>query len=453
MHYYETDRAQLVAGLQWEVSSAGGYRPAQLSAKAKKLKAVQYLQHAPLDGVRGVVYGFSTLGASKSKTPSAVLKSRKSKGKPKARLGQAKTGKPVLSLASVVARRRSDSFAFLAPVSHDVLAYVLVLSGQPARELIADEKTVLAEVEKNFKGSQISAVCVSEELGAPSFELEGLAYELISVAPTDEDLRLAVLKKVPGGQLNLGALVLLFLALGGSGLGGAIWYHHKKQLELEQQAQQAKTPAQIYADNRQTALAALPVFRADEVGALFTSNIFKLPTEVSGWRMQKVECKTTATAAQCEAAWTPIQKTATYASFQRSWDGESIFSTTLNEVLTPVPLPKTKIDRVSVLKGMPYLQAFLKRDGSFFQRIHPLKLRLYFSKPVLVGGPPSPKVPGMVWQGQWAIHGPAYVLPELVHALAPNMALADVEVTLPKQEEAKAGPQFKAQGVFYVREK
>jgi hypothetical protein len=118
-----------------------------------------------------------------------------------------------------------------------------------------------------------------------------------------------------------------------------------------------------------------------------------------------------------------------------------------------VALPETKIDRVAVLGTLPDLQEFLKRDGSFFQKIAPLNLHLDFSKPTLVGGPPSPRLPGMVWEGRWSVQGPVYVMSDLVRALAPNMALQDLEVVVPKQKASHVGPQFKAQGVFYVREK
>lgn len=445
MHIYSTERADLVAGLTWEFSYVGGFRPAQLGTRAAKLKATHYVQHVGLQPSKETAYGF------------VALKGKASKKASRKKAGTSSAAKPQLSLASLVARRREDSFIFLAPASDSRIYFLLVLSGQPMRELLlASEADVIAEVERSLSDNAIAALCVSPELGYLDFGFEGLDYVELNVQPSAEELRMCALKVAPRGQLSLGMLVLILVSLGGLGGGGALWYHHKKQLEEEQAQAQQLTPAQVYQQNKAAALSSLPLLRADQLGQALAPAFLQLPTQVASWSLQSVRCVAQGAQTACEASWSPLLDSATYQQFQDHWKGESHFDTSLHQVVTVLSLPKARIDKVRLESSdIPGLQPYLNKDGSFFQAISPLHVKVNLGKPALVGGPPTPVVPGMVASGTWVIKGPLYVLTKLFASLPPNMALAqiDVHVATPDGKSLKDGPQFQVNGVFYVQPK
>lgn len=438
----------LVVGLEWEVAFSGVMRPALLRYKARKHKAALYVRHAA-PGSREAVYGFLPGGPATAGAPK--LKLRRKPG-PKARPSNGKTlggGHGLLALGALVAGASNETFAFLAPVGEGRMGFIGVLSGKPIQEVAGTEDQALAALQAFATSQQTQDVRFSSLIGRPAVRIEGAELtELVLPLPPAGSSSAFELKPLPRAGFGLLETTGLLVAIGATGVFGLVWHQKQQEQARLEAAQQRLTPQQIYASNKAQALRALPLLQARGVGRAMSQALLALPTTTAGWRLSAVECLAGGLRPGCVARWEPARDAATYAQFASQWAGAAVNRVSLREIDTQVHLPPRPPLKVDTARGLPPAQDFLRRDGSFFQAVSPLKFDTRIGGLGLVGGPDKPPVAGMLDQAPWDVKGPLTLLLPFFTALPPNMALTRLQVVVPSKPDTV--PQFEAQGMLYV---
>lgn len=433
----------LAIGLEWEVAFSGIMRPALLRAKARKHKASLYVRHAAL-GSREAVYGF--LPGAKASAPALKLR-RKSGTKTKTPSGKPGTG--LLALGSLVALGSNDTFAFLAPLGAGRMGFIGVLSGKPIQEVADTEDKALAALQAFASSHQTLDVRFSPLIGRPAVRIEGVELSELDLAlPAAGQPSALELKPLPRAGLGLLETTGILVVAGAAGVFGLIWHQKQQEQARLAAAQQQLTPQQIYANNKAQALRTLPMAQARSAGQAMAQAVLALPVTTAGWRLNMVECSAEGPAPRCVAKWVPAHNAATYAQFAAQWRGTAVNRVSLREIDTQVQLPAGDVEAVDIAHGLPGAQEFLRRDGSFFQAVSPLKFDTRIGGLDLVGGPDKPPVPGMLDRAPWDVKGPLTLLPTFFTALPPNMALTRLQVVVPSKPDVV--PQFEAQGMLYV---
>jgi hypothetical protein len=426
---------QLVAGLAWDISLTGALKPSQLVAKGKKFKANAYARFQGQAASRDALYGFGQVSKK-------VLARTKSKKKPESLIS--------FACFSASLRPAGENFAVVVPFGDKSYAVAGILGGRPVLDLEGSLEEVSTGLAEFLEANQTSALYYLESLGKPPIEVEGLSLlALDDRAPSQDLLKLSSVQELPKEALGVVGLVVVLVALGLSIVGFLVWKHNEQQKQLALQAQQQLSPQQIYTNSRDAALATMTQLSAVDAGGWASSAFLALPTESGGWRLAGGECKLENSGFSCEAYWAPSKKGVTYREFASVWKGPSYFMRDLIRVVTPLPsAEKPTFEKISD-SNLPSMQEFLRADGSFLQAITPLKFKAVIGEASLVGGPPQPKMPNMIFKADWALEGKVSLMRKLFEALPPNMALSSLEFQLPK--DSKQPITFKATGVLYVK--
>ncbi len=434
----------LAAGLEWEVSTTGGFRPQQIAARAKLHKARHYVEHIPQTPAQERLYGFGTM----PKLPK-------------------KETRPILSLASLVARTNNGKFAFLAPLEGGKLAFVGVLGGQPepGSDVVGPESEVIERLQLFVEANSIARIYYADVLGKPDFAVEKRDYVPLELNPSADDLKLAKVMPVPN-QIGMGVVLVGVVAMAAVGAGVILWRQHQEKIEAEQAAAAQVTPQQLYAQSKTSAFSVLPRFSASGLGRAMADTLLSEDTRVAGWQLSKIVCTDGAISPgsmpsalprgpKCIATWIPQASAATFKQFAKAWSGATpIFNASLKSIDTIEPIQTKGLPVLSANDRYPVAQDFLRQDGSFFQAISPLDFNVELGQMSLVGSPPNPKVPGMIDQAPWRIRGPLDLLRKLMTALPANMAISTISVSVSRADSSKstdALPTFEARGTLYVQ--
>lgn len=436
----------LAAGLEWEVSTTGGFRPQQIAARARLHKARHYVEHIPQSPAQERLYGFGTA----PKLPK-------------------KESRPLLSLASLVARSNNGKFAFLAPLEGGKLAFVGVLGGQPepGSDVVGPEDEIIDRLQLFVEANGIARIYYADVLGKPDFSIEKRDYVPLDLKPSDDDLKLAKVLPIPA-QIGMGAVVAGVVTVAAIGASLMLWHKHQEQVAAEQAAATQLTPQQLYAGAKASAFAALPKYAASGLGSAMADALLSQDTHVAGWRLAKIVCNDGMGPAgmlpgstpmiagpNCVSTWAPQSEAATYAQFSQAWNrGTPRFDASLKSIATMESIPAKGLPVLSATGRYPVPQVFLRQDGSFFQSISPLDFSVELGQMSLIGSPATPKVPGMIDQATWMIRGPLDLLRKLMASLPPNMAISTITVSVTQPDAAKSTdtlPTFEARGTLYVQ--
>lgn len=436
----------LAAGLEWEVSTTGGFRPQQIAARAKLHKARHYVEHIPQSPAQERLYGFGTA----PKLPK-------------------KESRPLLSLASLIARTNNGKFAFLAPLEGGKLAFVGVLGGQPepGSDVVGPEDEIIERLQLFVEANGIARIYYADVLGKPDFSIEKRDYVALELSPSADDLKLAKVLPVPA-QVGMGLVVTGMVAVGSLAVGGFLWHKHQQEIEAEQAAAAQISPQQLYASAKLAAFAALPKYVASGLGQAMAKAMLSQDTALAGWQLARIVCSDGNVAGgmplsgpringpHCVATWSPQSRSATYERFAQAWPlGNLAFDASLKSIGTSLPIDPKGLPVVSPNGRFPSAQDFLRQDGSFFQTISPLDFSVQLGQASLIGSPAAPKVPGMIDQAPWAIRGPLDLLSKLMKALPSNMAISKLTVTVNDPDDTSKSkgtiPTFEARGTLYVQ--
>jgi len=436
----------LAAGLEWEVSTTGGFRPQQIAARAKLHKARHYVEHIPQSPAQERLYGFGTA----PKLPK-------------------KETRPLLSLASLVARTNNGKFAFLAPLEGGKLAFVGVLGGQPepGSDVVGPEEEIIERLQLFVEANGIARIYYADVLGKPDFSIEKRDYVQLDLEPSADDLKLCKVLPLPA-QIGMGAVVVGVVTVSAIGASLMLWHKHQEQIAAEQAAAAQVTPQQLYAGAKTSAFAALPKYPANALGQAMATALLSQDTHMAGWTLSKIVCNDgmgragsmasalpRVSGPRCLATWTPETDAATYAQFAQAWrQGTPQFDASLKSIATTTPVSTQGLPVLSATGRYPAAQDFLRQDGSFFQVISPLQFSVELGQTSLIGSPATPKVPGMIDQAPWMIRGPLDLLHKLMASLPSNMAISTISVSLSRTDASKSTdtiPTFEARGTLYVQ--
>lgn len=428
-------------GLQWETSYSSSFSKKQIQKRGRNLSASHYVSHVPQEsGKLTRTYGFGKL-------PKLSKEDRK---------------QSIYSLASLIARDRSDSFCIAVPLGDEdgeqIVAFIGILEGQPAGgfDLVGKIDAIKEQAQAFLSQNGIGRYYYLAEYEDPELNMPGFSSE--EFTPSGEGgLKIEEISKLLPIPSQYGPLVATVTAAVCAGAAGMYFVHQSEVAEQERLARGRISPEIAYMQTRDSAFKLEANIPANAAFKHLSSLLFMMPTAVNGWVLSKVECQAIPTGQavySCPVKWSP--QGGTYETFEPpireakvSYDANLALVTMEQDV----KLPDVVVLKTDHLKVFPQSRDFIREIGSVFQDLSELGFKPSLGKLQSVGiMPMDAKFQSGIYRLEWSLEGPIDRMQRAMEALPPSMTLNKVDLQMPSANNTVLQvPRISVSGVAYVR--